>query len=347
MMVALLLALTGCIPSEIPRQDAPIDASTLPDLISAASPDYPVLFYTTVYQLSLEGYRDCPRVDATSSGISILADNCTDGAGFTWNGVASVSFTSAGTQLAFQKFRVERPDLEDGWQADGWINAEAAGSEIRMTSKLKVTSFSMPERVMWIDTSGGFVSGGGPAYVEQYTGRVGFQDLGLVDIQGDRIALGQINGCSYADHFSGRLSLTGQEQADVYFAFQFPDLDGGDTGDGTDTDTGGTDTGDTGGADTGDTAPADTGPVDTGDTADTGARMLRLPTADADTGGLRDTADTGAGGDDGGDDGGFDFVPEGEGGVCGTCADVYVRDQILLQCHTAKRTLALPFEPPF
>lgn len=380
----MLLLLLGCIPSEIPREDAPITAGTLPDLVSASSPDLPVLFYQVVAQLAAEGYRDCPVVD-TSSMVSIYANNCADASGWAWDGSADAIHSGGSTEVTFTNFRVESQETMDGWVVNGWITATEATGGVRLRSKLKVTSLDLPERVLWIDTTGGYFTSDGILYVEDYTGRVGFQDLGLVDIDGARIAAGQANGCSYADHFTGTLAIEGTREAEVHFAFQFPDFPdtGGETGDTGDTaDTGDTDdsgdTGETGGTgETGDTA--DTGTSDTGDTSDTsdtadtadtgtsdtsdtsGPADTSEPADTADTGfprfyvpydsGLRDTGvrDTGGGQDGGGeeDEGPeLDFNPDDGGGVCGTCADIYVDGELLVQCHTADRTLAWPFQPP-
>lgn len=256
-MSLFLLFLSACascgMPDEIPDKPGTVEEAELPDLLTVVSPDLPVNLWLVVAQLSGEDVRDCPEIYWSGSTLSISAgtgDGCLDSALVTWKGSASASSGGGGSLvMTFNDFGPV-DGVSAPWSANGTVSLEGTESGVgtRVSSAVTVTSLDPGgERVLYNETQMGLTYYDSVLYADHFYGTVGLGSWGTAEIDGNRVPLGLANGCAYARHYAGSVSVFGKNEAVFSFkrlaALAGPpppaegDSGGGDSGGDTDTDT--------------------------------------------------------------------------------------------------------------
>lgn len=226
MILFLLVACSSCAgrPDSVPSTPGKLSAEDGPNLLTATSPDLPILPWLAVAQLAREDYRDCPLVYSSSSNITIDAgsaeEGCLDSAGVRWHGLASVTY-GAGNALVFS-FEDFGPieGVDSPWTGFGtlMVSFTDSGAGLLVDSKIELTSHGPgDDLVFWIETQGGYAFFDGIFYVDHAYGDVGVMDWGTTEIDVNRVPLSLTNGCAYGSHPSGTIAMFGKN--DGVFTF--------------------------------------------------------------------------------------------------------------------------------
>ncbi len=312
MTLLLLAACSSCAsrPDSVPAGAGKITAEMGPDLLTATSPDLPILPWLAVARLLQEDYRDCPLVYVNDSSIAIDAgpddEGCLDSAGVRWRGQASAAFAAGGDiSFNFEDFGPIE-GVDSPWTAFGslLVGLTDSGQGMRVESRIELTSHGPGEKkIFWIETTGGYAFYDAVFYVDHLYGTVGIGDWGTAEIDVNRVPLSVTNGCAYGSHAAGTIAMFASNDG----LFTFSAASGG------------------------------------GDEAAAGPPAPKS----SHTGGLH-TGHTGAGG--GGNGGGGLEVPNPMGtpsGFCGECTTMSIEGTAVPGCVVPERVVSWPFYLPF
>ena len=202
-------------PEEIPDKPGTVTEDDLPALMAVTSPDLPLMLNNTAVELSLEDYRLCPKIVYT--GVQMSADageTCTDSAGITWTGSLVRSTTSDTNYYSFTNFG-PRDGFDGGWVANGSLSSRytATGAGVTLVTNATVDFYGKSKTVTWVDTTLQVANSDGVPYADTYLGHVGLEGWGTAGVEGNRVVFASLNGCTFGQHGSGDIALTGKNKA--------------------------------------------------------------------------------------------------------------------------------------
>lgn len=251
-MIALLLIGCDGPPEGIPDTPGAIDAAVMPDLITIATPDLPFLLWLTPDELARQDWRACPSVYLRDDGVTAVANDCVDSAGYRWYGTMSTTEEEGRQSINYAEFGIDNG--VGGWVADGTVSANITDSGSGYLIDTNVALVSLAGGVstlFWVNTETAYTTYDERYYADRHEGSIGVQDWGVATIVGRQVPLADFVDCGWAAHTAGTINFQGSNAASVEFYQGFLDVA---------LDPPATDT-------AGDTGPADTS-GDTGDDTD-------------------------------------------------------------------------------